>query len=402
MGTLLFFVVILGLMAVFSGETGVYRVFYLAFGVMGLVWWGLRVNYRKIVLDEDVSGSTGFAGASLFLKIRIINPGWFPVFWGVVTKSFPEALGTVFEQKLISVAPRGQTEIRMAFYPRRRGIYTVPETRFSFGDPFGLKEITLKSAPSSQIVVYPQILPVEGLHLTRHFPLGQNRVSFGLYDDPCRPRGCRDYSPGDSIRKIHWPNFARTSHPKVKEWETTLMEEMAVFLNLAEEDYPVGDWSGLSELGIDLAASLAHSFIANKEALGFYSNGRFCTVETSPFFTLTPKNSHLQEKKILYYLAGAVLNQGASFAPLVQEAYRLNRGTCLLLISPRFSPELVKQIRNLTRAGYHPVVFWLKSRQEVLPRQELESIKIPCYSVEKRRDRNALFITKSSPARGAG
>jgi uncharacterized protein (DUF58 family) len=392
---LILFIIVLGLMAAFSGLSGAYRVFYLALGVLGLVWWGLRVNFMKITIHEDISGSSGFAGTKLFLKIRIANPGCFPVFWGVLTKSFPETLGTGFEQALISVAPHGQTEVQLAFYPRRRGIYPVPETRLTFGDPFGFREIVLKSTPPDQIVIYPQILPVVGLELNRHFPLGQNRVVFGLHDDPCRPRGCRDYLPGDSIRKIHWPNFARTHSLKVKEWETTLMEEIAVFLNLAEEDYPVSDWSWLSELGIDLAASLVHSLFASKETVGFYSNGRIAGAGMESYFTLAPKHGYQQEKRILHFLAGTALNPPALFLPLVQEAYRQTAGSCLILITPQAGPEMVQQVKNLIRTGYHPVILWLKSRNEVLPFKELAAWKIPYYIVEKRRDHSAFFVRKS-------
>ena len=391
MSNIMGFVIVLGLAALLSAVPGTYRIFYLGLTLLILIWWGLRTNSKRIKIREDLSGSSGFAGTALSLKVRITNPSWFPIFWGLVSKAFPEQLGTKFEQALVSIPPRGETVIQMAFYPQRRGIYPVPETRLSFGDPFGFKEIAIKAASPEKIIIYPPILPVVGLNLPRHFPLGQNRVIFGLHEDPSRPRGCRDYSPGDSIKKIHWPNLARTGCLKVKEWETTLTEEIAVFLNLAEEDYPVSDWSRLSELGIDFTASLVHLLIANKETLGFYCNGKTAGAESGIPFRVPPKHGYVQEKRIMHYLAGVDLNRGLGYAQVAQEAYQHADGSCLIFITPCLSGDLVKQAQNLKRLGYHPVVFWLRASAPSFI--ELERAKIPWHTVEKRRDHSAFHIS---------
>jgi len=392
MNSLLGFVIVLGLTAILSAVPGAYRIFYLGLTLLILVWWGLRTNYQRVKIREDLSGSSGFAGTALSLRLLITNPSWFPMFWGLVTKSFPEQLGTKFEQALVSLPPHGEAMIQMVFYPQRRGIYPVPETRLSFGDPFGFKESTIKAVSPEQITIYPPILPIVGLNLPRHFPLGQNRVIFGLHEDPSRPRGCRDYNPGDSIKKIHWPNLARTGRLKVKEWETTLTEEMTVFLNLAEEDYPVSDWSWLSELGIDFTASLVHSLIANKETLGFHCNGKTNDAEPGTPFRVPSKHGYAQEKRIMHYLAGVDLNRGLRFSQVIHEAYRQADGSCLIFITPYLSGELVKQAQNLNRLGYHPVFFWLRSKNSVPSFAELERTRIPWHTVEKRRDNSAYLI----------
>jgi uncharacterized protein (DUF58 family) len=394
MNSLIASIVILGVIAIFSAVPSSYRALYLGLGLLLLVQWGLRDNTKKIKVTKDLSGSSGFAGTELFLQIQLFNRSWFPIFWCTVMECFPEQLGARIVQALVSLPPRGQKVIRMTFYPQRRGIYPVPDTKLAFGDPFGLKEVNLNITAPEKIIIYPPLFQVIGLNLNRHLPLGHKTIMFGLHEDPSRLRGCRDYCPGDSVKKIHWPNLARSGILKVKEWESTLSAEIGIFLNLREEDFPVSDWFWLTEHGIDFAASLAHLFIGNKETLGFYCNGKTPdSVEAG--FTLAPKRGYQQEKRILNFLAGADVNKGLEYTALFHEAYHLMGGSCLIFITPRITTEMVKRAGNLRKAGYHPVFLWLKSRSVLLPLGELESAGAPYFAVEKRRDGNAFFISRT-------
>ncbi len=387
--------VILALIAVFTGIPSSYRALYLTLGLLLIVWWGLRSSLKQIKVSKDLSGSSGFAGTELSMDLQLVNHSWFPIFWCTVMEPFPEQLGARIVQTLVSLPPRGRKKITMKFYPGRRGIYPVPETRLTIGDPFGFKEIDIRTSYDEKIIIYPPLFPIIGLNLTRHLPLGQTKLMFGLHEDPSRLRGCRDYCPGDSIKKIHWPSLARTGSLKVKEWESTLAAENGIFLNLGEEDYPVSDWSWLSELGIDFAAALTHLFIENKEPLGFYCNGKTVDAMFDSSFILAAKRGYQQEKRVLRFLAGADLRKGLEYAVLFHEAYHLAGGSCLIFITPRVTPEMVKRAAGLCKTGFHPVFLWLKSRSVLVPFTELEQSGIPCFTVEKRRDSNAFFISRT-------
>jgi uncharacterized protein (DUF58 family) len=288
----------------------------------------------------------------------------------------------------------------MAFYPSRRGIYPLPDTRLTIGDPFGIREINLNVALLDKVIIYPPLFQVIGLNLNRHLPLGRATIKFGLHEDPSRLRGCRNYYPGDSMKKIHWPNLARTGAVMVKEWESTLAAEIGLFLNLQEEDYPVSDWFWLTENGIDFAASLTHLLVGNKESLGFYCNGKTPNGKNIPdateaMFTLAPKHGYQQEKRILNFLAGADLNNGLEYTALFSKAFQLAGGSCLVFITPRITAAMVHRARSLNKAGYHPVFLWLKSQTVLLPIVELESAGVPYFAIEKRRDGNAFFINRT-------
>jgi uncharacterized protein (DUF58 family) len=50
----------------------------------------------------------------------------------------------------------------------------------------------------------------------------------------------RDYAPGDSFNRIHWPSTARTGQLIVKEFELDPMADIWLFLDL-EKRVQVGD-----------------------------------------------------------------------------------------------------------------------------------------------------------------
>jgi uncharacterized protein (DUF58 family) len=378
---------------IFSAISGTFTVFIFGIGIVLMVRWGLQEASRKLAVKEDLSGSTGFAGTELFLRLRIFNPSWFPVFWCTVSRVFSRELGVSLWQSILSIKPHGSVALQMSFFPEQRGIYHVPDLVLTMGDPFGWKENTVHINSPEKIVVYPPISSIEGLHLTRHLPWGHTRVLFGLHEDPSRLKGCRDYYPGDSLKKIHWPSLARTGSVKVKEWETTLAAEIGIFLNMAEADFPVSDWFWLSESGIEFAASLIHHLTDRKETLGFYCNGRLAGTEPETVFKFPPKNGHEQGKRVMSFLAGVALHETQPYMPLFQEAYRLKNGSCLIFITPLISTEMIKHAQSLKRAGYHPLFLWLESSGGQLPPVEWRGTAITCYKVAKRRDNHVFLIS---------
>lgn len=175
--------------------------------------------------------------------------------------------------------------------------------------------------------------------------------------------------------------MARTGQLKVKEWETTLAAEIGIFLNLAEADYPVGDWFWLSESGIELAASPVQQLSGGKETLGFYCNGKLADMGPDTVYKFPPKNGHEQGKRIMTFLAGVALNKKQPYIQLFKEAHHLKNGSSLIFITPLISTGMLKIARNLQRAGYHPLFLRLESPAGGLTPAELQRAEIPWYTV---------------------
>ncbi|MCL6590470.1 MAG: DUF58 domain-containing protein [Firmicutes bacterium] len=390
----IFFLILLGLCAVFSGIPVLYRALFLGLAVLIGISYSSAASGKRIRISRDLTQGSGFSGADLVMSAQFTNLSRFPVYWLLVRHSFPEQLGAVYQENLLTLPRKGIREIKIRFRGVRRGIFEAPLTQITLGDPLGLAEKSYSHNPRERIVIYPPLLTLEGFQLRRRLPWGEHRIMFGLYEDPDRLRGCRDYAPGDPLKRIHWPNVARTGALQVKEWETTLKTEIGIFLDLNEDNYPVSEWLPLSELGIELAGTLVYHLSGKHERLGFYCNGRAFECEASAVFSLPPQQHAAQARKIFSYLAGVNIFPGTDYELLFSKARDLMVGACLLLITPKISPALAQLAGQMRRAGYYPVFIWLKSVKNILPSVELRQAKLEWFEVE-RREGHAIFTPQS-------
>ena len=80
--------------------------------------------------------------------------------------------------------------------------------------------------------------------------------------DTPRITGLRDYQPGDPLRLIHWPTWARTGKPVVKELEDTFFPRHGLIL----DTFPaIGD-DALFEDAVSVAASFVVAVDARDKA----------------------------------------------------------------------------------------------------------------------------------------
>ncbi|HEX3044628.1 MAG TPA: DUF58 domain-containing protein [Bacillota bacterium] len=391
MNAWVFFLILLGLFAIFSGIPVLYRALFLGIGVLVGVRWGSMAAGKKVQVNRDLTQGSGFSGTDLVMEVQLKNLSRLPVYWLLLRHSFSEQLGATYQENVVTLPRKGVREVKMMFRGQRRGIYEAPETQITVGDPLGLGERSFTHNLRERIVIYPPLLTLEGFQLRRRLPWGEHRIMFGLHEDPSRLRGCRDYTPGDPLKRIHWPNVARTGNLQVKEWETTLKTEIGIFLDLNEDSYPVSEWLPLSELGIELAGTLSYHLTGKHERLGFYCNGRAFENEQSAVFSLPPQQHAAQARKIFSYLAGVNLFPGTDYELLLSKTRDLIVGACLLLITPQISPALAQKAGQLRRAGYYPVFLWIKSARRELPMVELSQAGIESYAVERRRTGDAVF-----------
>jgi len=175
--------------------------------------------------------------------------------------------------------------------------------------------------------------------------------------------GVRDYFPGDSFNRIHWPSTARTGRLIVKEFELDPTADVWLFLDMEgaaqadrlwqdEADESLRPWSGRSalvpsteEYAVSLAASLARHFLARNRAVGLIAFGQ--SREALP-----PDRSERQLTKIMETLA---VIRAVGTVPLAQiiaaEGRGLGRNTSVVVITPSDDLRWVDSLRDLRRRG---------------------------------------------------
>ena len=137
-----------------------------------------------------------------------------------------EPLGRMFA---LRIAP-GTTELRAyRLVPAARGPLLLAGFRISTRFPFGLfaKACILECA--SEALVYPSVSGAGSLHA---LDVGEGEGMTG----PPQPEtgsevvGLRPFSPGDSMRRVHWRATLRRGTPVVRQSEEPRAAEAAVYL----------------------------------------------------------------------------------------------------------------------------------------------------------------------------
>src|SRR4029078_3852886 len=80
--------------------------------------------------------------------------------------------------------------------------------------------------------------------------------------------GVRNYEPGDSFNRIHWPSTARTGQLMVKLFELDPASDIWIILHLYKAA-PVGEGDeGTEEFSVQIAASIARYFLVANRSVG--------------------------------------------------------------------------------------------------------------------------------------
>jgi uncharacterized protein (DUF58 family) len=164
--------------------------------------------------------------------------------------------------------------------------------------------------------------------------------------------GVRAYTAGDSLRRIHWKASAHASELLVKKLQPSMAVPVMILLDLDRNSYPVRSLVGSSEWGITVAASVASALIAERQAVGFASNGldALAGVDAAP---LPQRTGQEQLMSILSLLARIQVQQAnqrlAEWLP--QQTASLPWGTTIVLITPQLDEATLWVLHGAYRRG---------------------------------------------------
>ncbi|WP_299288272.1 DUF58 domain-containing protein [Thermoflexus sp.] len=356
---LLLLTAVVTLAALITGRSILYNLAYLLIALLlvSLAWaWSavrdLEIRRIPRVRRQSVGG---FFEETLILR----NTGFFPKVW-LEIRDGSNLPGHRASFVLDNLGPQRERLWTARTRCRRRGLYRLGPLTLIGTDPFGLFEATLQLAETSEVLIYPPVLPLWRIGL----PVGLWRSS-----EAARRRtsevtpsagGVREYQPGDAFHRIHWPSTARRDRLMVKEFDQDpaadlwivldMMAEVHVQRPLPEEEWDLGAPRGLlppstEEYAVAAAASLAAYFLKRERAVGLLAYG-------SQRLLLPPHRGEAQLERILEGLALLRAYGTQPFHDVLQtHAMRMVRGAVLILITPSGDPRWAIVARSLDGHG---------------------------------------------------
>ena len=249
--------------------------------------------------------------------------------------------GRVSEVPCPALPPRGSADVQLQLFPLRRGVVRLDAVAVACPDAFGLFRTFVRVPLPQSLLILPKRYFVPPLALPGQLKYQQGGVALAASVGESEEFvSLRDYRPGDALRHIHWPSWAKTGRPIVKEFQDEFFTRHALildtFLRVAGSD--------VFEEAVSVAASLACTVQAQESLLDlmFVGPQAYC-------FTMGRGVGHLEQ--LLEILASVQPCRDREFQSLLQlvtqHAGDLSGCLCVFVEWDEVRREFVRHLREL-------------------------------------------------------
>ncbi len=247
---------------------------------------------------------------------------------------------------LLHLAPQATTLQSYPLLIPRRGPYRIQGIKLLTRFPFGLFVKAAMLPLPSDVVVYPELIPLPDRLVRDLRELGHEQA-ISRRGPGAELRNLRGYRPGDESRAIHWRTSARQARLMVKETEAEDQRRVT----LALSTFVPSEHRQSFERAVTLTASLAAFFQERGYAVGLLLGDQ----EISPGQGQGIGAEHLY--RLLHALglcqatghAALALNQASMPAGFRSLGERTARGELTILVLPWPDPSLEALSREVSR-----------------------------------------------------
>ena len=357
----LLLLVVVTVEALATGKPIFYDLGYSLLGIvlLSFVWAWCNVNW--VQLDRETLSPYTQVGQAAEERFVLRNKGWLPKLW-LEVRDHSDLPGHRAGMAVASLGPGRQRGWTVRTNCLRRGRYRLGPLTLISSDPFGLFIRRHKLHATSSIVVYP--LMVELAHfggLAGELIGGRARQRRTHYVTT-NVAGVREYYPGDTFNRIHWPSTARKDQLIVKEFELDPVADVWLFVDMqgsvqAETPMPAARHGALvampapglapatEEYVVAVAATLARHLIDRQRAVGLVA-------QAEQRIVVQPERGERQLTKLLETLAVVRARGQASMSQLLSSKdAAFQRGSVAVVITPSADISWVQALRDLGRRG---------------------------------------------------
>ena len=247
----------------------------------------------------------------------------------------------VNEQPCPDLPPRGSADVRLDITPLRRGVVRFEAVAVACPDAFGLFRTFVRVPLADALLILPKRYFLPPLELPGQLKYQHGGVSLAVSVGESEEFvSLRDYRPGDPVRHLHWPSWAKTGEPIVKEFQDEFFTRHALILDTF---LPVAA-SEVFEEAVSVAASLACTVQAQESLLDlmFVGPEAYC-------FTMGRGVGHVEQLlEILASVQPCCDRQFSSLLRLVlQHAGDLSGCLCVFVEWDASRQEFVRRLREL-------------------------------------------------------
>jgi uncharacterized protein (DUF58 family) len=338
---IIFFICILAALS-----TGFWLPTRLAYVIMlgvPLAYFWAKSNAKNLEVTTERPLDRLQEGQTYQERITVRNLSWMTKLWLEVED--PSDLPGHVGKQIITLGPRESRTWRSSTLCRRRGLFSIGPVIITTGDPFGFFKYTRRYGRPQNILVYPQATELPNFYVPPANLPGEGRFRRRTHYVTPNASGVRNYEPGDSFNRIHWPSTARTGQLMVKLFELDPASDIWIILDLDKSAHVGEGDDGTEEFSVQIAASIARYFLVANRSVGFISFGKRLFIEEA-------ERGAQHYTRILEALALATAEGDLPIGTLVQEeSKRFGRHTTVVVITPSTKEDWVSSLQFIAEQG---------------------------------------------------
>ena len=326
-----------------TGFTFFYRFFYsllLLLGV-GLVWAWLNLRGLDVMLRRNAR--RGQVGGYLEGLVQVVNRTGLPKSWIEVVE---------VTDLPVESAGRGVAFIKdqsrtwkIETYLTRRGVFHTGQVEVVSQDPFGLFRLKRHFLQPQGYIVVPATQPLPDLDPRLAGLPSESRTTRHWDNITTDVASVREYAPGDSYRRIHWPYTARMNALMVKEFDMGISAEAWVVVDMQRGVHFGEPPDNTEETCVTIAASLVSRLVEMSLPVGLAMDG-------NNNYVFRPDSSPEHLGRLMEALAEVKAVGSTAIERFLYDLRpNLSRFNTLTLITPSGRTDWIPALSTLRRQG---------------------------------------------------
>jgi uncharacterized protein (DUF58 family) len=382
------------LFAAFSGYWLLFRLAYLLTAVVPLSYFWSRANLSHLSVSVKREADRVQQGQKARERITVQNHSILPKLWLEVDD--PSDLPGHKAKLVLSMGGKRRRSWPIESPALRRGVFERGPLRVTTGDPFGLFQFTREYGRKQALLVYPLPFELPSFAVPPANLPGEGKFRRPTHYMTPNASTIRDYTPGDSFNRIHWPSTARTGDLMVKQFEMDPASDLWLMLDMEAAAHAGEGDESTEEYAVTIAASIARHFLVQNRSLGFITFGQKLSI-------VEADRGNQQLNRILHELA---IVRAVGDAPLqaviTEEARRFGRHTTLIVITSSTNESWVAGVQILLQRGVRVCTVLLDAssfgarESPLLVVSELAASDVPTYYI--RQGDNLVVALSQAPA----
>jgi uncharacterized protein (DUF58 family) len=348
----LLFLVTALIVAAFS--TGLEFLFFLVYLTVAIgigSWLYARRGLRGVRADYRVVNPRTHVGEILQSIYRVENHDRLGKPW--VECWNESTLPTSLPGRVVGIPARGTRQWLAKVTLTRRGSYRLGALRVRTGDPFGLFTTEMTVGQPTNVVVFPQVVPLPHWRLPPSPIDGTTSVRRRYEAATPLVSTVRPYVRGDAINRIHWLSSARHGELHVKEFDLEQAADLWILLDLDRGVHAGLGTEASVETAVTIAASIALRTLNDNRSVAMTASARRIQVHQ-------PDRGPRVEQKLLHLLANVQADGSSSLAEILTATLpQLRRGMTLCIITGSTDRTWVRGLSALRRRGVAALVILL-------------------------------------------